>query len=61
MNEIDPLIRALFDRLPPPGSNWAMTERILWLEAMASIFDLIYSPGDEDRSVIRPEHWNELA
>jgi hypothetical protein len=42
MNRLDPAIRSLFDRLPPPGSIWARTERRAWLRAMEYLFEVIY-------------------
>lgn len=40
--EVPPLIRALFDLLPPPGSAWPADDRIRWMYAAVAIFDLIY-------------------
>ncbi|CDX34994.1 conserved hypothetical protein [Mesorhizobium plurifarium] len=28
---LDPIIKGLIDRLPPPGSNWTKAKRKLWL------------------------------
>lgn len=38
----DPMIVALFDRLPKAGTDWAMEDRAKWLAALNSAFDLIY-------------------
>lgn len=44
----DGLIRALFGALPPPGSVWTAASRQRWLEAAASIFDLVYRLPTEE-------------
>lgn len=38
----DPMVAALFDRLPPPGADWPQPERIKWLTAAGHVFDLVY-------------------
>lgn len=38
----DLLLRALMNRLPPPGSEWPERDRQQWLEALRRAFDLIY-------------------
>ena len=35
-------ILALFQALPPPGSEWPMLERLKWLQAMERLIDLFY-------------------
>ena len=40
---IDPLLRALFDKLPPPNSIWPVAQRRRWIEAMRLSFDFVYS------------------
>lgn len=40
--EFDPMVAALFDRLPPPGADWPQPERIKWLTAAGHVFDLVY-------------------
>lgn len=37
-----PFIRGLLDTLPPPESEWSVTDRAKWLETAANIFGLIY-------------------
>lgn len=39
---LHPFIRGLLETLPPPHSEWAVPERVKWLETAASIFGLIY-------------------
>lgn len=39
---IDPIVAALFERLPVPGSVWPEAERMRWLDAVRASFDLIY-------------------
>jgi hypothetical protein len=38
----DLLLRALMQRLPPPGSVWPESERRPWLDALRQSFELIY-------------------
>ena len=40
--EIDPLMRALVDRLPQPNAIWSIDDRAKWLKAAAMAFNLIY-------------------
>jgi len=42
---IDPLLRELFRRIPPPDSEWPMPERLVWFKAMAAALNLVY-PAD---------------
>ena len=37
-----PLMRVLFDQLPPPHVEWAAAERVRWLKAAAGIMGLVY-------------------
>lgn len=47
MNEnVDPVVVALFRRLPAPDTTWPLSERLLWLSAMESALNLIYGPAD---------------
>jgi hypothetical protein len=39
---LDPLIRALVDRLPKPNSIWFIDDRGNWLKAAAMAFNLFY-------------------
>lgn len=43
----DPLIRGLFDRLPPLGCVWPENDRKRWLTTAAAIFDLLYQPAND--------------
>lgn len=45
----DPLITALFDRLPKPGSVWTQDERVAWVAAAEAAFDLIYPEGPRQK------------
>jgi hypothetical protein len=38
----NPLLRGLFQLLPPPGANWPPEKRQKWLSTAEGIFDLIY-------------------
>ena len=38
----DPLLSALVDKLPVPGTAWAASDRQAWLEMMARAFDVVY-------------------
>jgi hypothetical protein len=38
-----PLIVGLIMTLPPPDSDWPIEQQRKWLQAAASIFDLIYN------------------
>ena len=40
--QLDPVIQALIDRLPPAGSAWRSDARTAWLEMMTKAFELIY-------------------
>lgn len=42
---LDPLIRGLLDRLPPPGSTWPEAKRKDWLATLEANLDLVY-PDD---------------
>jgi hypothetical protein len=45
--EVDPVIQALFKRLPALGTKWPLEHRKQWLIAMAAVFDVIYSRGED--------------
>ena len=38
----DPLLSALVDKLPVPGTAWAASDRQAWIEMMARAFDVVY-------------------
>jgi hypothetical protein len=44
----DPLIQALVRKLPKPNSIWSLEDRAKWLRAAATIFNLVYKPGEVD-------------
>lgn len=37
-----PLIEALFQELPPAGSEWPQADRARWLEACEAVLRLVY-------------------
>lgn len=39
---LDPVIKSLVDKLPPPNSVWADPDRKLWLQILESSFKLVY-------------------
>lgn len=40
----DPMLRGLFERLPPTSADWSETDREHWIDAARSIFILVYGP-----------------
>lgn len=38
----DPIITAMFTRLPPYGSEWPIDQRVLWLQAMEGVLHMVY-------------------
>lgn len=45
----DPVIAALFAKLPPVDTEWPVAKRVLWLRCMAAALVLVYDPdGDAD-------------
>ena len=46
--KLDPLIRAVVDKLPKPGTDWPIEDRAKWLKAAALIFNLLYKSGEGD-------------
>ncbi len=40
----DPLLAALFDRLPEPGAPFDPFDRTRWLTALAACLDIVYGP-----------------
>ncbi len=40
----DPLLAALFDRLPEPGTPFDPFDRARWLTALAACMDIVYGP-----------------
>ena len=45
--DVDPIIKGLFDRLPPSGQKWPKTKRKLWLQIIENSFDLVYEDDDD--------------
>jgi hypothetical protein len=43
---LDPLIRELLRKPPPPGSQWPAAERVTWLRALAAACDVVYGPAE---------------
>ncbi len=41
-SELHPFIQGLLDKLPAPDTDWSIPDRIEWLEATVSIFNLMY-------------------
>lgn len=49
MSVADPVVVALLNRLPSPGTFWPLEERLAWLQALEAAFNLIY--GREPRPI----------
>ncbi len=47
-----PLIAALFQELPTPGTEWPHQKRLHWTHALQTIFNVVYS--DDTPSVVFP-------
>lgn len=45
----DPLILALFAKLPRPGTVWPVRERKLWLNAAEGVLKLLYAEPEEQK------------
>jgi hypothetical protein len=56
--ELDPIINALLEHLPPPGDYFSPDDRKRWLQVMELSFDMIYEdqPNDADRDVGEQQH-----
>lgn len=54
-DEMNPFIRGLLDKLPPPETEWLITGRAKWLQTAANIFDLIYSMPEGSDGEIKVE------
>ncbi|MGD9502206.1 MAG: hypothetical protein AB7V40_06935 [Methyloceanibacter sp.] len=48
----DLLIRGLVERLPAIDEVWPFAERVKWLRTAATIFALVYRPGDGEEGEI---------
>lgn len=51
---IDPVIFALFSKLPPAGSAWPIAERQHWFETMRNALNLAYGSDDNIPEVTKP-------
>lgn len=40
--QLDPVIDAMLEHLPPPGDYWAKEDRKLWLQMIELAFELVY-------------------
>jgi hypothetical protein len=47
---LDPIIKGLIDRLPPPGTTWSKAKRKLWLQILENSFDLVYEEDLDEKS-----------
>jgi hypothetical protein len=47
-SSLHPFVEGLLDELPTARSQWAHEDRVKWLQAAATIFELIYKPGETD-------------
>ncbi len=54
---LDPVIKGLIDKLPPPDSVWAEPDRQLWLQILESSFKLVY----KDKPIALPPPTPEPA
>lgn len=50
MSVADPVIVALLNRLPVPGTNWPLADRLAWLRAVEAAFDVVY--GNEPAAIV---------
>ena len=51
-NGIDPIIRGLMERLPPPDSQWPLADRARWLQTVAGAFGIVYRLAENDTGEI---------
>jgi hypothetical protein len=56
--ELDPIINALLEHLPPPGDYFSPDDRKRWLQIMELSFDMIYEdqPNDADGNAGSEQH-----
>lgn len=50
-SDLHPFIQGLLKTLPEPESDWAIEQRLRWLQTAAGIFDLIYKGNDEGQKI----------
>jgi hypothetical protein len=53
--ELDPIISALLEHLPPPGDYFSKEDRKLWLQIVELSFDLIYDNEPQPMATDEPE------
>jgi hypothetical protein len=41
-DDLDPVVRALVQKIPPPGAPWGVDEQVMWLRMMAMAFSMAY-------------------
>jgi hypothetical protein len=46
-SDLNPALLALFDMLPPAGSEWSIEKREEWLRFAAAMFNRLYKDKDE--------------
>jgi hypothetical protein len=46
--ELDPIVNALLEHLPPPGDYFSPDDRKLWLQMIELSFNLIYASETDD-------------
>jgi hypothetical protein len=55
--ELDPIINALLEHLPPPGDYFSPDDRKRWLQIMELSFDMIYEDeNDADGNAGSEQH-----
>jgi hypothetical protein len=52
--ELDPIINALLEHLPPPGDYFSPDDRKRWLQIMELSFDMIYDSEPEPQATDEP-------
>lgn len=52
--ELDPIIDALLDHLPPPGDYFPAEDRKLWLQILELAFKLIYDDQPQPEATDAP-------
>jgi hypothetical protein len=51
----DPLIQALVDKLPKPGTIWSIDDRARWLKVAAMAFNLTYRTDEGNEADLKIE------
>jgi hypothetical protein len=52
--ELDPIINALLEHLPPPGDYFSPDDRKRWLQIMELSFDMIYDSEPQPMATDEP-------